>query len=214
MIRILIVAGVRLYREGLGRLIADREGFDVVGTLADLPDTPGTLAHLTPDVVLLDMATSGAEAIPRRLAVFCSAVRVVAIGVADADVDVIACAEAGAAGFVTRDGSFDELISTIERAARGELALTPRLAGTLARRLAALAATREPGAARVRLSRREREIAALLGQDLSNKEIAVRLGIEVATVKNHVHNLLEKLHVHRRSDAARATGLTSPTNAV
>src|SRR6516162_942756 len=116
MIRILIVAGVRLYREGLGRLIADREGFDVVGALADLPDTPGTLAHLTPDVVVLDMATSGAEAIPRRLAVFCSAVRVVAIGVADADVDVIACAEAGAAGFVTRDGSFDELISTIERA--------------------------------------------------------------------------------------------------
>jgi DNA-binding NarL/FixJ family response regulator len=71
------------------------------------------------------------------------------------------------------------------------------------RRLGALAAERAPIPPDVRLTRREREVAALMREDLSNKEIATRLHIEVATVKNHVHNVLDKLQVHRRGEAAR-----------
>jgi two-component system nitrate/nitrite response regulator NarL len=77
------------------------------------------------------------------------------------------------------------------------------MAGLLLRRLAALSAARLPGPSVPRLTNREREVVRLLGQNLSNKEIATRLGVEVATAKNHVHNLLEKLNVHRRSDVAR-----------
>jgi DNA-binding NarL/FixJ family response regulator len=73
------------------------------------------------------------------------------------------------------------------------------------RRLAAVTAAHEPARIGERLTSREREIVTLLGQDLSNQEIASRLGIEVATIKNHVHNLLEKLQVHRRSDVRRAS---------
>jgi DNA-binding NarL/FixJ family response regulator len=75
--------------------------------------------------------------------------------------------------------------------------------GSLWRRISALAATQGPLVQPVELTRREREIVRLIDQDLSNKEIACHLGVEVATVKNHVHNLLEKLGVHRRTEAAR-----------
>ena len=131
----------------------------------------------------------------------------VAIGIADSDTEVIACAERGFAAYVTRDGSVDELAATIRAAGKGELTCSPRIAGTLMRRLGALAAELHPASSMARLTRREREIAALMRQDLSNKEIATRLRIEVATVKNHVHNVLDKLQVHRRSDAARLLGL-------
>jgi two-component system, NarL family, nitrate/nitrite response regulator NarL len=203
MIRILIIAGVRLYREGLAQLISRHAEFEVVAH-ADVPAGPDPFGQLAPDVVLLDMATPASQAIARRLIVMTPSVRIIAIGVLDSDAEVLACAEAGAVGYVTRDGSFEELVAAVQHAARGELHVTPRLAASLARRLAALAAAHQPEQEPTRLSRREREIAALLTEDLSNKEIAVRLGIEVATVKNHVHNLLEKLNVHRRSDAARA----------
>ena len=74
------------------------------------------------------------------------------------------------------------------------------------RRLGMLAAELKPSPTTARLTRREREIGALMGEDLSNKEIASRLSIEVATVKNHVHNVLDKLQVHRRAEVARLLG--------
>jgi DNA-binding NarL/FixJ family response regulator len=127
----------------------------------------------------------------------------VVIGIADSDSDVLDCVERGAAGFVTRDASIEELAGAIRRAANGELVCSPRTAGSLVRRLSALAAELRPVPASVHLTRREREVAALMREDLSNKEIATRLRIEVATVKNHVHNVLDKLRVHRRAEAAR-----------
>jgi DNA-binding NarL/FixJ family response regulator len=102
---------------------------------------------------------------------------------------------------VAREGSVHDLVDAVERAARGELQCSPQVAGTLIRRLAwraAAGATLIPSP----LTARESEIVRLIDEGLSNKEIAVRLGIEVATVKNHVHNLLEKLRVRRRSEAA------------
>jgi two-component system nitrate/nitrite response regulator NarL len=89
---------------------------------------------------------------------------------------------------------------------RGETLCSPRIAATLFRRVAALAADRRVGDERTlrRLTRRERQIVDLIADGLSNKEIAHRLQIEFATVKNHVHNILEKLQVTRRADAVAA----------
>jgi DNA-binding NarL/FixJ family response regulator len=139
------------------------------------------------------------EAVTRRSA----RIPLVALGISGSDSDVIACAEKGAAGFVTCDASLEELAGTIQRAAEGELVCSPRTAGTLMRRLATLAAERRPEPIGAALTRREQEVAALMREDLSNKEIATRLRIEVATVKNHVHNVLDKLRVHRRGEATR-----------
>ena len=126
----------------------------------------------------------------------------VALGVADADDHVLGCAEAGVAGYVPRDASLDDLVAVIESAFRGEAICSPRIAGSLLRRIATLAAGQNGTMPLAHLTGREREIVRLIDRGLSNKEIARDLGIEVATVKNHVHNILEKLQVRRRGEAA------------
>jgi two-component system, NarL family, nitrate/nitrite response regulator NarL len=207
MARVLIVVGIRLYREGLVQLLRSREGLMVVGAESDGRSAAQGLDQTAPDVALVEMGLPDLDAITHALARRTPSVPLVAMGIADSDTEVLECAERGFAGFVTRDGSIDELVNTIRSAAKGELTCSPRTAGSLMRRLGMLAAELRPTQAVVRLTRREREIAALMREDLSNKEIATRLRIEVATVKNHVHNVLDKLQVRRRSDAARMLAL-------
>jgi two-component system, NarL family, nitrate/nitrite response regulator NarL len=102
----------------------------------------------------------------------------------------------------TRDASAADLIQAVEHAANGEILCPPRIVGTLFRRLASLASEKGPGRPLERLTKREREVALLIGEGLSNREIADRLQIELGTVKHHVHNVLEKFEVTRRSEAA------------
>lgn len=189
------------------QLLGARDGLIVVGAESDGRGAALRLEQITPDVALVEMGLPDLDALTQALAGRSRAIPLVAIGIADSDTEVIACAERGFAAYVTRDGCVDELVATIRAAGKGELTCSPRIAGTLMRRLGALAAELHPASSMARLTRREQEIAALMRQDLSNKEIATRLRIEVATVKNHVHNVLDKLQVHRRSDAARLLGL-------
>ena len=93
-------------------------------------------------------------------------------------------------------------MATVESVIRGEAFCSPQVAGALFKRIAALAAEARPAESFGLLSRREQEILALVRSGLSNKEIAVRLTIEVATVKNHIHSVLTKLHVGTRAQAA------------
>jgi DNA-binding NarL/FixJ family response regulator len=127
-------------------------------------------------------------------------VGLVGFGIAGGAEEVLACAEAGVTAFVDSNGTVHELVGAVESALRGELLCSPRITALLCDRLASLAGTRnemtEP------LTRREREIAALIAEGLSNKEIASDLRIGPATVKNHVHNILEKLKVRRRAAVA------------
>jgi two-component system nitrate/nitrite response regulator NarL len=206
MIRVLIVVGIRLYRDGLAQLLGAQDGFAVVGTESHGTAAAPRVEQLRPDVALVEIGIPDLDAIARALSERPSPIPLVAIGIADSDSEVVACAERGAAGYVTRDASVEELTVTIRQAADGEFNCSPRTAGSLIRRLGALAAELKLGPQRVQLTHREREVAALMRQDLSNKEIAIRLRIEVATVKNHVHNVLDKLNVHRRADAARLLG--------
>jgi two-component system, NarL family, nitrate/nitrite response regulator NarL len=203
MICVLVVASIRIYREGLALMLAQRSAFAIAGAAADRGQTTALLSASRPDVLLLDLTTPESDAIVRDVDRLQHGLPIVALGVGDGEQEVLSCIEAGVAGFVSRDGSFDDLASALEGAARGELRCTPQFAGSLLRRVAALAAARDSAASPERLTIRECEIVRLLEQNLSNKEIAVRLGIEVATVKNHVHNLLEKLQVRRRTDVAR-----------
>jgi DNA-binding NarL/FixJ family response regulator len=113
--------------------------------------------------------------------------------------DVIPCAEAGVAACLPRETTLADLSATIERVAAGESNASPRVAAMLLRRIATLAERNSPEA---NLTAREEEILVLIDDGLSNKQIARRLSIELPTVKNHVHNILEKLHVHRRYEAA------------
>src|ERR1041384_6397444 len=119
--------------------------------------------------------------------------------------EVGALAEAGVAGYLVADASLEDLTVAVESAARGELYCSPRVAFTLLCRVGALAMqikTEEGAGPLSELTPREQDILKLVDQGMSNKEIAKQLGIGVATAKNHVHNILEKLHVHRRINAS------------
>ena len=203
MIRVLIVSSIRLYREGIRQMLGRCPGLAVVGAKSDGRDLAAEIRDLQPHVAVVDATVADGHAVVRDIRRSAPAVAIVALGIDEEEDEVVACAEAGIAGYVTREASVEELVAVVESAARGELRCSPRMAGGLLRRLNALADDRELPPASVRLTAREREIVRLFREDLSNKEIADRLGIEVATVKNHVHNLFEKLNVHRRSEAAR-----------
>ena len=206
MIRVLVVAGVRFYRDGIAAALSADSRFEVVGGAADVPEAAAAFGSLAPDVILLDLGSADGPAHVSALLALAPAARVVALGVREAEDDVLPLAEAGVAGYVTRDGSVDDLLATVESVASGETICSPHITATLLRRVALLARDRraqEPNPERD-LTSRERQIVALIDEGLSNKEIATRLRIELATVKNHVHNILEKLRVHRRGEAAAA----------
>jgi two-component system nitrate/nitrite response regulator NarL len=202
MIRILIVTDIRLYRDGLADFLAKRERLAVVGTADSRATAVGQARDLAPDVILVDQAMPAGGATIRDLLALMPSPKVLALGVAETEGDVIACAEAGASGYVAREASLDELVAAVESVGRGELLCSPRAAASLMRRVALRAAGNVEPIPANRLTIREVQIVRLIEQGLSNKEIASRLGIEVATVKNHVHNVLEKLQVHRRAEAA------------
>ena|SRR5213080_3307184 len=211
-IRILIASGIRLYREGLAEIVLRDGNIRVVGTAGGYDEVLASLVTPT-DIVLLDMATPNSVAIAQAIRDEAPGIRVVAVTLAESDYELVACAEAGVAGYVTRNDSSAELLAVLASVARGEVACPPRIAAMLLRRVAGLAGG--SGFRQTHLSHREREIVRLIDRGLRNKEIARELGVEVATVKNHVHNILNKLRVHRRSDAAALFrgGVTRPSPA-
>jgi two-component system, NarL family, nitrate/nitrite response regulator NarL len=198
--RIFIVADIRLYREGLARCLG--ENYDVVGAASDGRDAVQGVSELRPELVLLDMAMLESAGTVRAIGELAPEVRVVALAVPETEGHVLACAEAGISGYVPREASLGDLVATIDSIASGEVVCSPRIVAGLFRRVARLAAERPPDSPHTLLTNREAQIVALIDEGLSNKEIARRLFIEVATVKNHVHNILEKLQVHRRAEAA------------
>lgn len=197
--RVLVVGAVRLYREGLVELLRGA-GVDVVGTAVDLDGCQGFDGERA-DIVLLDVAGTAGVAGIRRAVDELPGMAVVAFGVSGSSDEIVACAEAGAKGYVTRNNGREELLDVLESVARGETLCSPEVAAALMDRVAALALG-APSGSDARLTKREAQIVALLEEGLSNKEIAQRLVIEVATVKSHVHNILEKLKLSGRSDAA------------
>jgi DNA-binding NarL/FixJ family response regulator len=206
--RVLIVGDVRLYREGLAATLAGLGRLSIIGAIAGSDLTLACLSDFGPDVVLVDMALSGCLGLPAALLTE-PPVRFIAFAVSEAHDGVLACAEAGFAGYVGKDGSAEDLVLTIEGALCGEVLCPPQIAGALFRRLAVLVNSHGPDSSISALTRRELEIIELVDQGHSNKEIARRLRIGPATVKNHVHNVLEKLHVRRRAEAAAAVRMMS-----
>jgi two-component system, NarL family, nitrate/nitrite response regulator NarL len=199
--RVYVVSDVRLYREGLISSLAQQGGVEVLGAGSSC-DILSQISALRPEVLLMDIAARDSLDIPRRAQQVHPTLRVVAFAVAEADENVLACAEAGISGYVTQDGSVGDLVAAVLCALKGELRCSPRTAALLFSRLATLSAGRPTAVADTVLTPREREIAALVAGNLPNKEIARRLRLCPTTIKNHVHNILQKLNIHRRGDIA------------
>jgi two-component system, NarL family, nitrate/nitrite response regulator NarL len=200
-IRVLIVADVRLYREGLTASLGCYDSVLVAGTASDRAKALAASRTLSPDVALVDMAMSYAFELMRDLRVEAPKTGLVAFAIDENMSTIIACAQAGASAYVTVDASIDEVVTAIERTAAGELLCSPRVTAELFRRLGQQSGPRETIGSGV-LTAREQQVLGVLSRGLSNKEIAASLSISEATVKNHVHHLLEKLQVDSRAQAA------------
>jgi DNA-binding NarL/FixJ family response regulator len=201
-IRVLVVSDTRLYREGLSEVFGRTQSLAVVDAVAHPLDAVAVLEREQVDVVLLGLATDDTPDAARFIGAAHPGVRIVALAVDDRPEGVVPLAEAGACGYVPRDAALSDLMATLRSVVRGESPCSPSVAAGLLRRLAALAEGLDSGAqAPGRLTAREREVLSLLGEGLSNKQIAHRLCIELPTVKNHVHHVLEKLQVSRRTEA-------------
>jgi two-component system nitrate/nitrite response regulator NarL len=199
-VNVLVVDDVRLCRDGLVAALAREPSIAYAEGAPDAETALRALRGRAFAVVLLSMRATNSLAICRDLAAAANSGPVVAVAVSGDE--VVAYAEAGVSGYLLHDQPYEELLEVIVSAARGEMPCPPQVAAALMRRVGTLAAERQTWAGAGRLTPREREILDLIEQGMSNKEIARLLFIEVRTVKNHVHNLLEKLKVHRRGDAA------------
>jgi two-component system, NarL family, nitrate/nitrite response regulator NarL len=210
-IRVFVVSDVCFYREGLAQVLASTDQVVVLGTAAGTDDGLRLAAQLQPDVVLLDTAMADGVWMAHQLADTTPDTRIVALAVPEAEEDLIVLVEAGVLGYVTREQSLDEVVAAIVSVVREEMACSPKTRALVVKRVRALAAEfRAP--VHARLTKRQLEILDLIAEGLSNKEIAYELSIEPATVKNHVHGILEKLQVHTRTAAVAEVKLwTRPT---
>jgi two-component system, NarL family, nitrate/nitrite response regulator NarL len=207
--RVAIIMEIGLFRDALARAVR-RAGLEVVESGAPVPDAE-TLKELEADVVLVDVSRRGGLEALQRIASAAPEIRLLAVAVPDREPDVLACIEAGAAGYVLRDASLEELADAARRAVRDEPLASPHVIATLMRRVAALSAHGRTGGLR-ELTSRELEVVQLIEKGLSNKEIATQLSIAVTTVKNHVHSILEKLGVQRRGEVASIMRVSAPVD--
>jgi DNA-binding NarL/FixJ family response regulator len=237
ILRILIVSDVRVVREGLNSVLSRQDAVNVVGTV-DLPHAKHQSVQLCPEVILLDAGRQVSAALVKELVTSAPQSKVVAFGVRETGEDILALAAAGTAGYICDSVKSGDVVNVLRQLLANELTCSPRAAASLYRHVGELsqrcngatghngtgtaeafgtqaAVSQAAQAAIVPLSRRELQIAQLIDCGLTNKEIGRQLGIEAATVKNHIHNICEKLNVHRRGEAtARIRAMfASPTPA-
>jgi DNA-binding NarL/FixJ family response regulator len=214
-VRVLIVDDQALFREALATLLEVRPEIRVVGEAANGAEALDRVAALRPDVVLMDLHMPVLDGIgaTRRVRVEHPDVQVLALTTFDDDEDVFAALRAGAVGYLLKDVSSDRLVEALLAARRGESVLQPSVAAKVVARFARMTdgeAAPRPQPLVVPLSERELEVLRLLAEGSSNREIASALFLAEGTVKNHVTNLLGKLGVRDRTQAAlrgKALGL-------
>ena len=200
--QILVVDDCTLQRENLAALLMI-SGVAEVNAAWDLPSLNEALRSGSPSLILLNVVTADSAVLLRAALEILPQIRVIVLGLSEDDeAGIVACAEAGAAGYHTRSESLDNLLDLMSKVNSGESVCSPRVSAILLRRLSALASRRSPVVEETTLTAREAEILTMLKLGLSNREIAEQLCIAVHTVKNHVHSLLTKLGVSTRGQAA------------
>jgi DNA-binding NarL/FixJ family response regulator len=204
-VRVLLVDEHALFREGLGLALTGIDDIEVTGEAVDGDDAAEQSQRLRPHVVVMDVrmpdgAEPGSRAIARIRAAQPSVAVLVLTGSSDEE-DLVDALRSGATGYLLKDASVEEVADAIRAVARGQAALSPIMTAKLLDRFAELL-RRVPDWRRPRLTDRELDVLRLVAKGLPNREIAGELFISQNTVKNHVRNILEKLRVRSKADAA------------
>ncbi|WP_083612050.1 response regulator transcription factor [Mycobacterium sp. ST-F2] len=199
---LLIVDDCTLYREYLAAVFGT-DGAAAPAVAWDLESLLAALTEYQPSLVLLNLDTRDRAMLLRAILEICPNSKVIVLGIDEDDqAAIVACAEAGVAGYHLRTASIGDLLELIRRVIDGETFCSPRVSAVLMRRLSSLAAQRQSMSKEQVLTVREVQILRMLESGLSNRDIADQLCIAIHTVKNHVHNLLAKLGVSTRREAA------------
>jgi DNA-binding NarL/FixJ family response regulator len=200
--RVVVASNVRLVREGVSKSLRGRDDLIVLDGV-DLRQKDNAFAEdEKPDIAVIDTHGVDVMIIAADMRLAWPSAKLVAFAVADQQTDVLACAEAGFSGYVPREGGANELYRAIVDAVNGRVRCDPHIASAMFDRLAEFGQSRISATGPTVLTARETEVITLSNQGCSNKEIARRLTISDATVKNHMHNILQKLRVARRGEAA------------
>jgi two-component system nitrate/nitrite response regulator NarL len=212
-LRLFIVSRIALHRRGLARMLADQPSLNVLGDGAPDDLSLRRIDELRPSVVLTDSASARTDGFVRGASAAAPGCRVVVLGVSE-ETEVIGCAEAGVSGYLSAETSARDLVDGLHTLQQGSFLCPAATAEILLRKLSAPPQP-EARSADAHLTARETDILRLVDRGLSNKEIARELCICLPTVKNHVHHILEKLGVARRSAAAaRVRNLPEPKDLV
>lgn len=205
---IVVLTSIRLLGDGLSACISRFPQMTVVAVVHDFALLRSKLDSIETDLVLIDVTHGIDLQDVRTLAAAHPDLALVALGLTEQRQDVIRCGQAGFTGYISRETPADALCGALNDAAAGRLVCSAEISSGLLRALFLMETASPPEPSRPAgtdsaLTRRETEVLRLLGEAKSNKEIARELCISVATVKHHVHNVLEKLHLHGRAQAVR-----------
>jgi DNA-binding NarL/FixJ family response regulator len=205
-IALVLIDDNRLLREGIVAMVRTQPGFRVLAASADAAEALKQVREAKPDIVLVDFGLEDHDSLSLTATVHAEVpeARVIVMGLFPLQEDVAHYVRAGASGFIMKDASFDQFFATIRAVAGGAQVLPSQLTGSLFSQIVSNAGAKDKARVMegIRLTSRERQVIELLGEGLSNKEIAARLHIAVHTVKCHVHNVLEKLSLHSRLEVA------------
>jgi len=204
-IRVMICDDHALFRRGLVMVLESEDGVEVVGEAEDGDEAIRKATELAPDVVLMDVRmprVSGIEA-TRAIAEVVPTTKILMLTVSDEEEDLYDAIKAGANGYLLKEISIEEVATAIRTVVSGQSLISPSMASKLLSEFTNLAkkADERQAAPMPRLTERELEVLKLVAQGMSNREIAGELFISENTVKNHVRNILEKLHLHSRMEA-------------
>jgi DNA-binding NarL/FixJ family response regulator len=204
-IRVVLVDPHALFRRGVRLVLDDEADIEVVGECDDGLEAVDRIVELVPDLVLMDVRLPGVSGIEatRRARSLVPSVRVAILTVSEDDEDLFAAVRAGATGYLLKEVSIEELPAAVRAVARGDSLISPSMASRLLGEFNALSRrVEEQRGTAPRLSDRELEVLRLVARGMSNKDIAAELVIAENTVKNHVRNILEKLQLRSRMEAA------------
>jgi DNA-binding NarL/FixJ family response regulator len=205
-LELLILSDIRFIREGLAEALGRDGAFLIAGVATDVEHACALARSAPPRVMLVDTALPHGIAAVASLRKCAPEAKIVAFALTETETEVIAWAQAGIDGYIPRNAPLTALVGLLGRIVHGEQVCPTQIASGMLRWIArnpGIAPVLQPPTGHAGLTAREQEIAALMGAGLSNKEIARRLRISLATAKSHVHNILGKLGVSSRSQAIR-----------
>lgn len=207
-IRVLLVDDHDLFREGLAGIIASQPDMQVIGEAGDGLEGLVKAVELKPDLVLMDLQMPGMDGLEatKKIKEALPEVTVVVLTVRDEDEKLFTALKNGAQGYLLKNIRSAEMLEMLRGAMRKEAAISPALAGRMLeefRRLSSLAPRSDENETIEILTRREQEVLGLVAEGATDKEIAARLSLSLHTVKSHMRNILAKLQVNSRREAAR-----------